>query len=213
MTKIEMINEIKNVVMNNGGYVNLGWVTISIINGEVVRILHGYEKKVKYESVAQIQIYLDCLNDYVAKNAKTVETEVENDTEYVAEPKATKKDILMGLNENGEVKCDLATAEALATEGFIGIKSYEDGVLYGYVLIDNIFREMVTEDEADVLDMLECEGWLEDTINDDVICLVNLEYVSNAQYLGGNNWKGEVNYDVIFTDFCKRWDNKLNEAA
>ena len=72
MTKNEIINEIKSVVMNNGGEVNLGWVTISIINGEVVRTLHGYSKNVKSEKIAQIQIYLDCLNDMEA------ETKVEN---------------------------------------------------------------------------------------------------------------------------------------
>ena len=72
MTKNEIINEIKSVVMNNGGEVNLGWVTISVINGEVVRTLHDYSKNVKSEKVAQIQIYLDCLNDMEA------ETKVEN---------------------------------------------------------------------------------------------------------------------------------------
>ena len=72
MTKNEIINEIKSVVMNNGGYVNLGWVTIIVNNGDVFRTLHGYSKNVKYEKVAQIQIYLDCLNDMEA------ETKVEN---------------------------------------------------------------------------------------------------------------------------------------
>lgn len=75
MTKNEIINEIKSVVMNNGGEVNLGWVTISVINGEVVRTLHGCSKNVKSEKIAQIQIYLDCLNDM---EAETVEAEVEN---------------------------------------------------------------------------------------------------------------------------------------
>ena len=72
MTKKELIDEIKSVVMNNGGEVNLGWVTISVINGEVIRTLHGYSKNVKYEKIAQIQIYLDCLN---GMEAKTVEVE------------------------------------------------------------------------------------------------------------------------------------------
>ena len=78
MTKNEIINEIKSVVMNNGGEVNLGWVTISVINGEVVRTLHGYSKNVKYEKIAQIQIYLDRLNNM---EAETVETEIENTVE------------------------------------------------------------------------------------------------------------------------------------
>ena len=75
MTKNEIINEIKSVVMNNGGEVNLGWVTISVINGEVIRTLQGYSKNVKSEKIAQIQIYLDCLNDMEA------ETKVENTVE------------------------------------------------------------------------------------------------------------------------------------
>ena len=90
MTKNEIINEIKSVVMNNGGEVNLGWVTISVINGEVVRTLHGYSKNVKSEKIAQIQIYLDCLNDM---EAETVETEVENNTEKNIED-MTKNEII-----------------------------------------------------------------------------------------------------------------------
>lgn len=93
MTKNEIINEIKSVVMNNGGEVNLGWVTISVINGEVVRTLHGYSKNVKYEKVAQIQIYLDCLNNM---EAKTVEAKAEN-TENTVE--VEKNDNNMTKNE------------------------------------------------------------------------------------------------------------------
>lgn len=94
MTKNEIINEIKSVVMNNGGEVNLGWVTISVINGEVVRTLHGYSKNVKSEKIAQIQIYLDCLNDM---EAETVETKVEN-TENTVE-NMTKNEIVNKINK------------------------------------------------------------------------------------------------------------------
>ena len=86
MTKKELIAEIKSVVMNNGGEVNLGWVTISVINGEVVRTLHGYSKNVKSEKIAQIQIYLDCLNDMEA------ETKVEN-TENTVEVEKNDNDV------------------------------------------------------------------------------------------------------------------------
>ena len=89
MTKKELINEIKSVVMNNGGYVNLGWVTIIVNNGEVFRTLHGYSKNVKYEKIAQIQIYLDCLNDM---EAETVEVKAEN-TENTVE-NMTKKELI-----------------------------------------------------------------------------------------------------------------------
>lgn len=78
MKKIEMINEIKNVVMNNGGSVDLRWITISVINGEVVRTLHGHSKNVKYETVEQIQVYLDCINDI---KVETVEAKAENTVE------------------------------------------------------------------------------------------------------------------------------------
>ena len=94
MTKNEIINEIKSVVMNNGGEVNLGWVTISVINGEVVRTLHGYSKNVKSEKIAQIQIYLDCLNDM---EAETVETKVENTDNTVEN--MTKNEIVNKINK------------------------------------------------------------------------------------------------------------------
>lgn len=103
MTKNEIINEIKSVVMNNGGEVNLGWVTISVINGEVVRTLHGYSKNVKSEKIAQIQIYLDCLNDM---EAETVETKVENTENAVEVEKndntvenMTKNEIINEINK------------------------------------------------------------------------------------------------------------------
>ena len=103
MTKNEIINEIKSVVMNNGGYVNLSWVTISVINGEVIRTLHGYSKNVKYEKIAQIQIYLDCLNDI---EGKTVETKVENTGNVVEVEKndntvenMTKNEIINEINK------------------------------------------------------------------------------------------------------------------
>ena len=93
MTKNEIINEIKSVVMNNGGYVNLGWVTIIVNNGEVFRTLHGYSKNVKYEKITQIQIYLDCLNDMEAKTVEKSETvEVEKNDNNVKN--MTKNEII-----------------------------------------------------------------------------------------------------------------------
>lgn len=211
MKKIEMINEIKNVVMNNG-MIRLGWVTFFIIDGELIRDIRTHAKKVKYETVPQIQIYLDCIKDYVAKNAKTVETEVENDTEYVAEPKATKKDILMGLNENGEVKCDLATAEALATEGFIYIESYEDGVLYGEIDYDAVCEDLIDEDDLELFDEVR-DGSFSHCEIEQVTDWYDMGYLKSIEYVGVGTWHGELDWDGILTDFCKRWDNKLNEAA
>ena len=200
MTKNEIINEIKSVVMNNGGEVNLGWVTISVINGEVVRTLHGYSKNVKSEKIAQIQIYLDCLNDM---EAKTVEVE----------PKATKKDIIMGLHENGSVECDLETAQSIEKEGFIKIESYEDGVLKGDVCYDKVMNEMF--DDYDCVwvgtDNKKCPMSL-----DDIYLLTKLYdkgYINNLDYDGDNIWHCMVNFTNVLSDFCKRWDSKLSKVA
>ena len=211
MTKNEIINEIKSVVMNNGGYVNLGWVTIIVNNGEVFRTLRGYSKNVKYEKIAQIQIYLDCLNDM---EAKTVETKVENTENTVeVEPKATKKDIIMGLHENGSVECDLETAQSIAQEGFIEIKSYEDGLLRGNVCYDKVMNEMF--DDYDCVwvgtDNKKCPMSL-----DDIYLLTKLYdkgYINNLDYDGDNIWHCMVNFTNVLSDFCKRWDSKLSKVA
>lgn len=205
MTKIEIINEMYNVINNNA----------DVFEYPHKHMTEYYADKVRTTKKAELEQWLAKLNAMVeeANEAKTVETEVENDTEYVAEPKATKKDILMGLHKNGEVKCDLATAEVLATEGFIEIEDYEDGVLYGDIYPYGIYDAMFNKYECDIMDMLEYDGWVDEVDNEVFINLVDRGYVSAAEYLGDNNWKGETDNDNILTDFCKRWDNKLNEAA
>lgn len=211
MTKNEIINEIKSVVMNNGGYVNLGWVTIIVNNGEVFRTLNGYSKNVKYEKIAQIQIYLDCLNDM---EAKKVETKVENTENTVkVEPKATKKGIIMGLHENGSVECDLETAQSIEKEGFIEIESYEGGLLKGDVCYDKVLDEM--------FDGYDCV-WLEISHKKWAVALGNIYtltklydkgYINNLDYDGGNIWHCRVKMTNVLSDFCKRWNSKLNEVA
>lgn len=211
MTKNEIINEIKSVVMNNGGYVNLGWVTIIVNNGEVFRTLNGYSKNVKYEKIAQIQIYLDCLNDM---EAKKVETKVENTENTVkVEPKATKKDIIMGLHENSSVECDLETAQSIEKEGFIEIESYEGGLLKGDVCYDKVLDEM--------FDGYDCV-WLEISHKKWAVALGNIYtltklydkgYINNLDYDGGNIWHCRVKMTNVLSDFCKRWDSKLSEVA
>ena len=206
MTKNEIINEIKSVVMNNGGYVNLGWVTIIVNNGEVFRTLHGYSKNVKYEKITQIQIYLDCLNDMEAETVEKSET-------VKVEPKATKKDIIMGLHENDSVECDLETAQSIAQEGFIEIESYEDGLLRGNVCYDKVMNEMF--DDYDCVwvgtDDKKCPMSL-----DDIYLLTKLYdkgYINNLDYDGDNIWHCMVNFTNVLSDFCKRWDIKLSEVA
>lgn len=211
MTKNEIINEIKNVVMNNGGEVNLGWVTISVINGEVVRTLHDYSKNVKSEKIAQIQIYLDCLNDM---EAKTVETKVENTENTVeVEPKATKKDIIMGLHENGSVECDLETAQSIANEGFIEIENYKDGVLKGDVCYDKVMDEMFDEYDCAFTEIShkKCMLSLDDIYT--VTKLYDKGYINNLDYDGDNIWHCMVRLTNVLSDFCKRWDSKLSKVA
>ena len=206
MTKKELINEIKSVVMNNGGYVNLNWITIIVNNGEVIRTYNGYSKNVKYEKIAQIQIYLDCLNDMEAETVEKSET-------VEVEPKATKKDIIMGLHENDSVECDLETAQSIAQEGFSEIKSYEDGLLRGNVCYDKVMNEMF--DEYDCVwvgtDNKKCPMSLDDIYT--VTKLYDKGYINNLDYDGDNIWHCMVNFTNVLSDFCKRWDSKLSEVA
>lgn len=207
MTKNEIINEIKSVVMNNGGYVNLSWVTISVINGEVIRTLHGYSKNVKYEKIAQIQIYLDCLNDM---EGKTVEAKAET---IEVEPKATKKDIIMGLHENGSVECNLETAQSIEKEGFIKIDSYEGGLLKGDVCYDKILDEMLDEYDCAFTEIShkKCMLSLDDIYT--VTKLYDKGYINNLDYDGDDIWHCMVKLTNVLSDFCKRWDIKLSEVA
>lgn len=206
MTKIEIINEMYNVVNNNA----------DVFQYADKYMINVYAKDVKTTKKATLEQYLAKLNAMVeeAKNVETVETEVENDIEYVAETKATKKDIIMGLHKNDEVKCDLATAEALATEGFIYIRNYEDGVLYGAIFWDSVDEEIMDEDELLVYNMAHSglENWGEGyKIMKELYSkgyLVDFVEDEDEERCYANQ-----NPDKVLSDFCKRWDNKLNEAA
>ena len=206
MTKNEIINEIKSVVMNNGGYVNLNWVTIIVNNGEVFRTCNGYSKNVKYEKIAQIQIYLDCLNDMEAETVEKSET-------VKVEPKATKKDIIMGLHENDSVKCDFETAYSIAQEGFIEIEGYKDRVLKGNVCYGKVLDEMLDEYDCFFI-KTDYKKWAM-SLNDiyTVTKLYDKGYINNLDYDGNGIWHCMVRLTNVLSDFCKRWDNKLNEAA
>lgn len=151
MTKIEMINEMYDVVNNNA----------DVFEYAQMWMIKQYAKNVKTTKKATLEQWLSKLNAMVeeAKKVETVETEVENNTEEVSESKATKKDIIMGLHENGEVKCDLATAEELATEGFIHIDSYEDGVLYGEIDYNKVVEEMICSREIEDLIDVFSDRW------------------------------------------------------
>lgn len=205
MTKNEIINEMYNVINNNADVFQYPekWMT------------EKYADKVRTTKKVELEQWLAKLNAMVeeAKNAKTVETEVENNTEYVAETKATKKDIIMGLHENGSVECDLETAQSIAQEGFIEIESYEGGLLRGNVCYDKVMCEMF--DEYDCVwvgtNDKKCPMSL-----DDIYLLTKLYdkgYINNLDYDGDNIWHCMVNFTNVLSDFCKRWDSRLSEVA
>ena len=204
MTKNEIINEIKSVVMNNGGEVKHGQIRYFINENGDVMVDHstGRGKNVNYESKAQLEIDLDVVKMFVEKYCNT---EVET--------KATKKDIIMGLHENDSVECDLETAQSIAQEGFIEIESYEDGLLRGNVCYDKVMNEMF--DDYDCVwvgtDNKKCPMSLDDIYT--VTKLYDKGYINNLDYDGDNIWHCMVNFTNVLSDFCKRWDSKLSKVA
>ena len=204
MTKNEIINEIKSVVMNNGGEVKHGQIRYFINENGDVMVDHstGRGKNVNYESKAQLEVDLDVVKMLVEKYYNTE-----------AEPKATKKDIIMGLHENDSVECDLETAQSIEKEGFIEIKSYEDGLLRGNVCYDKVMNEMF--DDYDCVwvgtDNKKCPMSLDDIYT--VTKLYDKGYINNLDYDGDNIWHCMVNFTNVLSDFCKRWDSKLSKVA
>ena len=169
-------------------------------------------KKAELESFLNDIKYAHSLK--CSTEVETVETEVENTENTVeVETKATKKDIIMGLHENGSVECDLETAQSIAQEGFIEIESYEDGVLKGNVCYDKVMNEMF--DEYDCVwvgtDDKKCPMSLDDIYT--VTKLYDKGYINNLDYDGDNIWHCMVKMTNVLSDFCKRWDSKLSEVA
>ena len=204
MTKNEIINEIKSVVMNNGGEVKHGQIRYFINENGDVMVDHstGRGKNVNYESKAQLEVDLDVVKMLVEKYCNTE-----------AETKATKKDIIMGLHENDSVECDLETAQSIAQEGFIEIESYEDGLLRGKVCYDKVMNEMF--DDYDCVwvgtDNKKCPMSLDDIYT--VTKLYDKGYINNLDYDGDNIWHCMVNFTNVLSDFCKRWDSRLSKVA
>lgn len=171
MTKNEIINEIKSVVMN-----------------------------INYESKAQLEVDLDVVKMLVDKYYSTETETVE------AETKVTKKDIVMGLHENGSVECDLETAQSIEKEGFIEIESYEDGLLKGDVCYDKVMDEMFDEYDCAFTEVSckKCMLSLDDIYT--VTKLYDKGYINNLDYDGDNIWHCRVKLTNVLSDFCKRWE-------
>lgn len=146
--------------------------------------------------------------------AETVETKVENTENTVeVEPKATKKDIIMGLHENGSVECNLETAQSIEKEGFIKIDSYEGGLLRGDVCYGKILDEMFDEYDCAFLET-DYKKWAMSL--DDIYTVTKLYdkgYINNLDYDGDDIWHCMVKLTNVLSDFCKRWDSKLSKVA
>ena len=124
-----------------------------------------------------------------------------------------KKDIMMGLSDDGSVECDLTTAEELAQEGFIDIESYEDGVLKGNICYDKVMNEMFDEYDCVWLE-ISYKKWAMSL--DDIYTVTKLYdkgYINNLDYDGDGIWHCRVRLTNVLSDFCKRWDSKLSEVA
>ena len=204
MTKKELINEIKSVVMNNGGEVKHGQIRFFINENGDVMADHctGRGKNVNYESNAQLEIDIDVVKMFVEDYYNTE-----------AEPKATKKDIVMGLHDNGCVKCDLETAQSIEKEGFIEIERYEDGVLRGNVCYDKVVIEMFDEYDYAFTEVYHKKCML--SLNDiyTVTKLYDKGYINNLDYDGNGIWHCSIRLTNVLSDFCKRWDSKLSKVA
>ena len=169
-------------------------------------------KKAELESFLNDIKYAHSLK--CSTETETVETKVENTENTVeVEPKATKKDIIMGLHENGSVECDLETAKSIEKEGFIEIESYKDGVLKGNVCYDKVMDEMFDEYDYAYTEVSckKCMLSLDDIYT--VTKLYDKGYINNLDYDGDNIWHCRVKLTNVLSDFCKRWDSKLSKAA
>ena len=201
MTKIELIKEMYNVIINNA----------DVFGYPHKHMTEDYANKVKTTKKATLEKWLEKLNAMV-EEAKKEETKVEN-TENTVETKATKKDIIMGLHENASVECDLETAQSIEKEGFIEIDSYEDGVLRGNVCYGKILDEMLDEYDYAFTEVSnkKCILSLDDIYT--VTKLYDKGYINNLDYDGDGIWHCRVRLTNVLSDFCKRWDSKLSEVA
>lgn len=182
-TKNEIIEEIKNAITTNGGEVSNGDIDY-YVDGEYVKV--------------RTWRYKDVLND---------KSDEELNHHLSIIKKGIKQKIIKGLHENGKVKCDIMTATALETEGFITMEDYYDSTLYGEINKSDILKEMFNDVEFYEMKYNADELWAADM--DDIEIVTNLcddGYLDELKYNGDGNWYCRVNWDNVIDDFCKRWD-------
>lgn len=153
MTKNEIINEIKSVVMNNGGEVKHGQIRYFINENGDVMVDHSTRrgKNVNYESKAQLEADLDVVKMFVEKyyntEAKTVETEAEN-TENTVEVEKNDNDVenMKFTKKNKDIlfKCIWSAFRYFSNMERREVGDYEFGQL-----VSDMYQTMCGEIETD----------------------------------------------------------------
>lgn len=153
MTKNEIINEIKSVVMNNGGEVKHGQIRYFINeNGDVIADHStGRGKNINYESKAQLEADLDVVKMLVEKycntKAETVETKVEN-TDNVVEAEKNDNNVenMKFTEKNKDIlfKCIWSAFRYFSNMERREVGDYEFGQL-----VSDMYQTMCGEIETD----------------------------------------------------------------
>ena len=153
MTKNEIINEIKSVVMNNGGEVKHGQIRYFINENGDVMADHSTRrgKNINYESKAQLEADLDVVKMLVEKycntEAKTVETEVEN-TENTVEVEKNNNNVenMKFTKKNKDIlfKCIWGAFRYFSNMERREVGDYEFGQL-----VSDMYQTMCGEIETD----------------------------------------------------------------
>lgn len=180
MTKIEIIEEMYNVVNNNA----------DVFQYADKYMINVFYRDVRTTKKATLEQYLAKLNAMVEEAKK-----VENDTEDVAEAKATKNEIIE------EIKNAITTNGGEVSNG--DIDYYVDGEINK----SEILKEMFNDVEFYEMKYNADELWAADM--DDIEIVTNLcddGYLDELKYNGDGNWYCRVNWDNVIDDFCKRWD-------
>ena len=153
MTKNEIINEIKSVVMNNGGEVKHGQIRFFINENGDVMVDHctGRGKNVNYKNKVHLENDLAIVKMLVEKyyntEAKTVETKVEN-TENTIEVEKNDNNVedmkFTEKNKNILFNCIWGAFRYFSNMGRHEVGDYEFGQL-----VSDMYQTMCGEIETD----------------------------------------------------------------
>lgn len=153
MTKNEIINEIKSVVMNNGGEVKHGQIRYFFNEDGDVMADHSTRrgKNINYESKAQLEADLDVVKmlveKYYSTETETVETKVEN-TENTVEVEKNNNNVknMKFTEKNKDIlfKCIWGAFRYFSNMERREVDDYEFGQL-----VSDMYQTMCGEIETD----------------------------------------------------------------